>query len=88
MGFSSGTPWVARAFGSDLLAHLAATFEQLTATRGGAAIGGLGSRPTDKLVYYAGEHLFLPPILSVCAACFFDCDVSPVWRVSLCFSRP
>jgi hypothetical protein len=70
MGFSSGTPWVARAFGSDLLAHLAATFEQLTATRGGAAIGGLGSRPTDKLVYYAGEHLFSPNPFCLCGVFF------------------
>jgi hypothetical protein len=56
MGLSSGTPWLAQSYGSDLLMHLLATMEQLTAS-GGGSISGLQSRPTDKLVYYAGHDI-------------------------------
>jgi hypothetical protein len=57
MQFSSGTDWVARSFGSDLLLHLLATLVQLTEGPGSAAISGLQSRPTDKMVYYAGHDI-------------------------------
>lgn len=56
MGLSSGTPWMAKSYGSDLLMHLLATMEQLTASSAGS-ISGLQSRPTDRLVYYAGHDI-------------------------------
>lgn len=55
MGLSSGTPWLAQSYGSDLLMHLLATMEQITG--GGSSISGLQSRPTDRLVYYAGHDI-------------------------------
>jgi len=45
-----------QSFGSDLLAHLLATIQQLLL---GRSIPGLASRPGDRLVYYAGHDLNL-----------------------------
>ena len=43
-----------QAFGSDMLAQLLATIEQLAT---GKTVQGLLSKPTDKLVYYAGHDI-------------------------------
>jgi hypothetical protein len=51
---TDGNPFVARAFGSDLLAHITATMQQLLF---GTPVPGLKSKPTDKLVYYAGHDI-------------------------------
>jgi 4-phytase/acid phosphatase len=53
--------WTARSFGSDLLAHIVATAEQLFSEsdgdHGAPADSGLLSKATDKMVYYAGHDL-------------------------------
>ena len=54
MEVTDGNQWVARAFGSDLLAHLTATMQQLLHK---TAVPGLRSKPTDKMVYYAGHDI-------------------------------
>lgn len=54
MEVTAGNPWVARSFGSDLLAHLTATMQQLLH---GTKIPSLRSKPTDKMVYYAGHDI-------------------------------
>jgi hypothetical protein len=54
MEVTDGNRWVARSFGSDLLAHLTATMQQLLH---GTKIPPLHSQPTDKLVYYAGHDI-------------------------------
>jgi hypothetical protein len=54
--------WTARSFGSDLLAHITATMDQLFSDSDASAVApsdgsGLLSKPTDKMVYYAGHDL-------------------------------
>jgi hypothetical protein len=54
MEITDGNRWVARSFGSDLLAHITATMQQLLH---GTEIPTLRSKPADKMVYYAGHDI-------------------------------
>ena len=54
MEVTDGNSWVARAFGSDLLAHVTATMQQLFYE---SEVPGLQSRPSDLMVYYAGHDI-------------------------------
>ena len=54
MEVTDGNHWVARAFGSDLLAHLTASMQQLLHK---TVVPGLRSKSTDKMIYYAGHDI-------------------------------
>ena len=93
MEVTDGNRWVARSFGSDLLAHLTATMQQLLH---GTKIPSLNSQSTDKLVYYAGHDISKKRERVACAVLYSplllaqSCQALTAmlaWRRHLLYSR-